>query len=37
MQKSTENSSSRRNIVPYKELGIRESNAYVRMLTEVHR
>jgi len=33
MQKSTEKSSYRRNIVPYKEIGIKESNDDVRSLT----
>jgi len=33
MQKSTENVLNRRNIVPYKEIGFKDSNGDVRMLT----
>jgi len=30
-------SSNCRNIVPYKEIGVKESNGDVRILTEVHK
>jgi len=33
MQKSTKTSSNRRNIVPCKEIGVKESNGDVRILT----
>jgi len=33
MQKSTQTSSNRGNIVPYKEIGVKESNDDVRILT----